>query len=188
MTIVYGGSFNPPTIAHYEIAKYILDKFPKSILYFLPTNNSYNKEGLKDFNLRVKMLELLCDKLGKRAKVSDFEGKLDKYYGTYYTLSNFVDPYFVMGADNFESITTWINYPKIIIDFKFIIIPRDNIDINAIINSDEYLEKYKDNFIVLDDFKEVDLSSSVYRKTKNSSLLLKEVDEFIKENNLYKEK
>lgn len=188
MTIVYGGSFNPPTIAHYEIAKYILEKYPNSTFYFLPTNNSYNKEGLKDLNLRVKMLELLCDKLGEKAKVSDFEGKLDKYYGTYFTLSNFVDPYFVMGADNFKTITTWINYPKIIIDFKFIIIPRDNIDINAIISSDEYLEKYKENFIILEGFKEVDLSSSVYRKTKNSSLLLKEVDEFIKENKLYKEK
>ena len=188
MTIIYGGSFNPPTIAHYDIAKYILEKYPDSTLYFLPTNNLYNKDGLKDFNLRVKMLEILCDKLGERAKVSDFEGKLDKYYGTYFTLSNFVNPYFVMGADNFKSITSWINYPKIIIDFKFIIIPRDNIDINAIFSNDEYLENYKENFIILDEFKELDLSSSVYRMTKNSNLLLKEVNDFIIENEMYKEK
>lgn len=187
MNIIYGGSFNPPTLAHYKIAKYILDKFPESQLYFLPTNNVYNKSGLKDFNYRIKMLEILCTKIGSRAKVSDFEGKLDKYYGTYYTLSHFDNPYFVMGADNFKSISTWINYPNIIKDFKFIIIPRDNIDIEDIILNDEFLSKYKSNFIILDEFKEIDLSSSNYRLTLNSNLLLNEVEEFIKENNLYKE-
>ncbi len=187
MTIIYGGSFNPPTIAHYEIAKYILNKFPKSNLFFLPTNNVYKKDQLNDFNLRLKMLEIVCMKLGSRAKVSDFEGKLDKYYGTYYTLSHFKNPYFVMGADNFKSISTWINYPKIVIDFKFIIIPRDDIDIDEVIKNDENLLKNKDNFIILDDFGKIDLSSSNYRKTKNGNLLLREVEQFILENNLYKE-
>jgi nicotinic acid mononucleotide adenylyltransferase len=133
------------------------------------------------------MLELLCKRLGNRAKVSDFEGKLDKYYGTYYTLKHFQDPYFIMGADNFRGITKWINYPNIVIDFKYIIIPRENIDIDGIIKSDEYLSKYRNNFIILDKFKEIDLSSSEYRKTKNPNLLLEEVVDFIKQNNLYKE-
>src|SRR5690606_19324601 len=116
---------------------------------------------------RVAMLEIVCRKLGSRAKVSDFEGKLDKYYGTYFTLSHFKNPYFVMGSDNFKSISTWINFPKIVYDYKFIIIPRDNIDIDLIFESNEHLMKNRKNFIILDDFKEIDLSSSVYRKTKN---------------------
>ena len=37
MTIIYGGTFNPPTIAHFEIAKYLMNKFPNSKLVFLPT-------------------------------------------------------------------------------------------------------------------------------------------------------
>lgn len=187
MNIIYGGSFNPPTIAHYEIAKYILNEFPNSTLYFLPTNNSYAKNDLRDFNFRLKMLELVCDKLGSRAKVSNFEGKLDKYYGTYYTLSHFENPYFVMGADNLVTISSWINYPKLIEDYKFIILPRNNIDIYSIFQSDDNLMKNRNNFIILNKFKELDLSSSTYRKTKDGSLLLEEVDEFIKKNNLYKE-
>lgn len=187
MTIIYGGSFNPPTLAHFEIAKYIIKRYPNSEFYFLPTNNLYNKDNLKDFNLRVEMLEIVCANLDGRAKVSDFEGKLDKYYGTYYTLSHFEDPHFVMGADNFKSITSWINYPNIVIDFKFIIIPRDDIDIEEIIENDHNLKNNRNNLIILDKFTEIDLSSSIYRKTKDSRLLLKEVAEFIKNNNLYKE-
>jgi len=187
MTIIYGGSFNPPTIAHFEIAKYILDKFKEADFYFLPTNNSYNKNGLDDFYLRVKMLDLLCERLGSRARVSVFEGQLDKYYGTYYSLSHFQDPYFVIGADNFKTITTWINYPKIVNDFKFIIIPRSSINIEEIFANDKDLRETRNNFIVLDKFKEINLSSSEYRKTKNSNLLIDEVDSFIKQNNLYKE-
>lgn len=187
MTIIYGGSFNPPTLAHFKIAKYILKKFPNSDFYFLPTNNSYNKANLNDFHHRLKMLEIMCEKLGENAKVSDFEGKLDKYYGTYYTLKHFSNPYFVMGADNFLTIETWINYPNIIRDFKFIIIPRDKIDIENFINNNPVIKQCENNFIILDEFKEIDLSSTVYRKTKNNSLLLKEVSKYIKENNLYKE-
>lgn len=187
MTIIYGGSFNPPTLAHFEIAKYILEKFPNCDFYFLPTNNSYNKAHLNDFHYRLKMLEIMCEKLGKNAKVSDFEGKLDKYYGTYYTLKHFPDPYFVMGADNFLTIESWINFPNIIRDFKFIIIPRDKINIENFIDKNPVIKQFKNNFIILDEFKELDLSSTVYRKTKDNSLLLEEVAKFIKENNLYKE-
>jgi len=187
MTIIYGGSFNPPTLAHYKIAKYILDKYPNSTLYFLPTNNFYAKENLNDFQYRLEMLELVVKRLGKRAKVSDFEGRLDKYYGTYYTLSHFPNSYFVMGADNFLTIKSWINYPNLIKDFKFIIIPSEKIDLESFINNDNELKKYKENFIILDDFKEIDLSSTNFRKTKDYSLLLPEVAQYIKEKNLYKE-
>lgn len=187
MTIIYGGSFNPPTIAHYEIAKYILNKFPKSNLIFLPTANSYKKNDLGDFYSRVEMLEILASKLGKRASVSDFEGKLDKYYGTYYSLSQFENPYFVIGADNLMTIDTWINYPRIVQEFKFIVIPRDDLDIAEFINSKVDLKNNRDNFIILDEFKKIDLSSSIYRLSKDSKLLLEEVADYIKNNNLYKE-
>src|SRR5690606_41030104 len=125
MKSIYCDSLNPPTKAHFEIAKYIMEKFPSSEFYFLPTNNSYNKNDLKDFNLRVSMLKLMCEKLGGRAKVSEFEGELDKYYGTYYTLSHFKDPYFVMVADNLITFESWIIYLKIVVDFIFIIILLD---------------------------------------------------------------
>ena len=108
MKIIYGGSFNPPTIAHYEIAKYILDKFPESEIVFVPTAQHYNKPGLCYDIDRINMLKILCHKLGNRASVSGFEIYQKEYLGTYYTLKHFGDCYFLMGADNFDYIEKWI--------------------------------------------------------------------------------
>lgn len=188
MTIIYGGSFNPPTIAHYEIAKYLILKFPKAKFYFLPTTNSYNKESLNDFKYRVKMLEITSKKLGKKARVSTYEAKQKKFNGTYYSLREFKDPYFVMGADNLETIASWINYENLIKEFRFIIIPRSKINIEEIFKNNELLSEYRNNFLILDEFKEIDLSSSLYRNTKDSSLLLEDVEKYILKNDLYKEK
>lgn len=187
MEVVFGGSFNPPTKAHYEIAKYIINKYKNSEFVFLPANNFYNKGELINFSDRLQMLEIVCNKLGPRAKVSNFEGTLDKYLGTYYTLSHFKNPVFLMGADNFITLPSWINFKNLIKDFKFIIIPRDDINLKKVFQENDLLNKYKDNFTIINEFRKLDLSSSTYRKTLDSSLLLTEVNEYIKTNNLYKE-
>ncbi|MDD4000912.1 MAG: nicotinate (nicotinamide) nucleotide adenylyltransferase [Bacilli bacterium] len=185
--LLYGGSFNPPTVAHYLVARHLLLKYPKAELHFLPTNNFYPKDNLKDYQYRYEMLEILCRRLGSRAKVNDFELHLDKYYGTYYTLEHFPNAYFIIGADNLLNIDTWINYPMVIEKNKFIILPRNNIDIEAIIEKSPTLKANRDNFIIIENFSSVDISSSQYRQTKNIKYLLPEVAKYIKDNNLFKE-
>jgi len=187
MQIIYGGSFNPPTLAHFLIAQFIMDKFPNDDFVFLPTNNFYEKNNLKDFRIRLKLLRILCKKLGAKAKISDFELKLDRYYGTAYTLSHFPDSWFVIGADNLQTIHTWINYPNVIQKYHFLVVPRNDIDIEAIFQSNPELSENRKNFTILADFKEVYISSSEYRKTQDSRYLLPEVAEYIVKNQLYKE-
>ena len=181
MKIIYGGSFNPPTIAHYEISEYILNKFPDSELIFVPTASNYDKPGLSHDIDRLNMLKIMCKKLGKRASVSAYELSNKEYLGTYYTLKHFGDCYFLMGADNFDYIEKWIKFPEIVIENKFIVIPRDNYDIEKKFSENEILNKYRDNFIILDEFDKMYISSSEYRTTKDKSLLLKEVNDYIEE-------
>jgi nicotinate-nucleotide adenylyltransferase len=187
MTILYGGSFNPPTIAHYKIACYLLDKFSEAKLQFLPANNFYEKDNLKDYHYRCQMLELLCQRLGERASINDFEIRLDKYYGSWYTIKHFPNAYFVIGADNLLTIHTWINYPAVVREGRFLVIPRDQIDIEAVFEENPVLRENRDKFLILDDFPEIEVSSSLYRKTKDEKYLLPEVAEFIRKNDLYKE-
>lgn len=187
MTILYGGSFNPPTIAHYKIASYLLDKFPDAKLEFLPANNFYEKNNLKDYHYRWQMLELLCARLGKRASINDFEIRLNKYYGTWYTIKHFPEAYFVIGADNLLTLHTWINYPAVVRKTRFLVIPRDQIDIEAVFQENSILRENRSNFTILADFPKIDASSSNYRKTKDEKYLLPEVAEFIRKNELYKE-
>ena len=185
MKIIYGGSFNPPTIAHYKIAKYLLKKFKDSEIIFMPTSSLYHKDELASNKDRLRMLEIVAEELGARASVSDFEMKQDGYYGTTYTLAHFPESYFLLGADNLVNINKWINFPNIVVQNKFIVIPRGDIDIMAIIEKDDFMSKHKENFTILEDAPKLNVSSSEYRKTKNKKILLTKVNQYIKENNLY---
>ena len=53
--VLFGGSFNPPTIAHYEIIKYLNDHYDEVLI--LPNGESYSFAGkvLDSFKHRVNM-------------------------------------------------------------------------------------------------------------------------------------
>lgn len=185
MVILYGGAFNPPTIAHLEIIKYLQEHFADAHILVMPTNNKYKDEKLVDYSHRLNMVRLLVNGLDN-IEVSDFELKQnDKYLGTANTLAKLNHPYFVMGADALAKITSWINPEVLIKDNQFIVFPRDNISVKEIINNDELLKKYKNHFKIIDDFKEIDCSSTSFRELKDQNLLTSEVYEYIKDNNLY---
>ena len=40
----FGGSFNPPTIAHYNLIKQALKEYNFDKVYFVPVNDYYKKE------------------------------------------------------------------------------------------------------------------------------------------------
>ena len=184
MLVVYGGAFNPPTLAHFNIAKSLIDYFEPDLFYFLPVGDKYKKEDLVLFSHRFNMVEFLSNKLN--AFVSNIENK-EEVLGTYYTLSELSnvdkDIYFVIGADNLAKLSKWKNSEKLINEFKFIVLTREGYDVDLILN--EQFFDFKNNFIEFDI--NIDISSSDYRKTKNSSILLDEVYQYIVENNLYLE-
>ena len=187
MNIIYGGSFNPPTIAHYQIAKYLMDKHPDASFIFMPTANHYEKRNLLNSSHRVEMLQLVCDRLGKNASVSTQEIEDPLFLGTYTTLKGYPDAYFVMGADNLEGISRWIRYPDIIFENKFFIIPRPGVDLEKLWENNVVLQQARANFIILDDSPYLEVSSSEYRRTKNAQLVLPSVHEYIQTHQLYEE-
>ena len=113
MKILYGGSFNPPTNAHLKVYEKMMELFDVEEFVFMPTANVYSKPDLAPISERIKMLEIMCEKLEKTS-VSDFEANMKEYKGTAYTLKNFPGYHFLMGADNFSYIEKWIDYPNFI--------------------------------------------------------------------------
>ena len=187
MRIIYGGAFNPPTKAHYEIAKYIIEKYPECEFIFMPAGNVYNKPGLEKEHHRLDMLQLVCEKLDNKAIVSTFEFDQEKFCGTYCTMEQYQGAYFLMGADNLAEIEKWIKYPDVVYQNQFIIMPREHYDIEAIIEANEVLKKTRNHFIILDEFDKIYISSTAYRLKKDDSLLLEEVANYIKANHLYQD-
>lgn len=183
MIIIYGGAFNPPTKAHYLIAKMLIEKFNPDTFYFLPVGEKYNKDGMARYHDRFNMINLVSEIL-PNSVVSNKENE-PEFRGTYYMLKEFkeIDEnlYFVMGADNFDYLDNWIMASNLISEFKFIVLKRKGYDVDKLI-SEKYYE-HKDNFTIIDI--DLPISSTEFRTHKDEEILLPCVYEYIKENNLY---
>ena len=87
--------------------------------------------------------------------------------------------YLIMAADNIVNFDKWKNYQEIL-NYKVIILNRDNIDIH------NYIDKYNSsNFIVIQDFEYIDISSTKLRSNLDSNYLDNKVLKYIKDNKLY---
>ena len=90
--------------------------------------------------------------------------------------------YLIIGVDNIPKFHLWKNISDILKN-KVIVLNRNDINI------DEYINKFqnKENFIVIKDFKKVDISSTQIRNNleENKELLDEKVYKYIKENKLY---
>ncbi len=183
MNIVYGGSFNPPTLAHFEIVDELKRKFNPENIIIIPVGNNYDEKELLPSYDRINMLNLMFQ---GDAVVSDIETNTADYKGTYSTLEklskNYDNIHFVMGADNIVNITKWRNYKSLVMEYKFIIISRGNIDIKEFLA--EELHEYIKNFIILDFDSEISSTKIRENLSKNKEMLHEKVYNYIIENNL----
>ena len=189
MKIVFGGAFNPVTNAHIEVYKYVMSKMDASEFVFLPVSNAYTKSELVSNFHRKNMLEIAI-KDYKNISICDLELEDSDYLGTYQSLIRLSDKFntdiaFVVGADNLLKMYEWINIEGILSEFKIIVLGRNGIDINKIINKDIVLNKHSKSFIIYEDFK-LNISSTSFRETLNQELVNNEVYEYIVKNKLYR--
>lgn len=192
----FGGSFNPVTFAHTNLAKKVVDVCNLDKLVFVPMSDSYTKEGLIEFKFRYDMLKIVCNK-DKKLEVSDIE---DRQKTRLYAIDIFEiiksqykseDIYYIMGTDNLEKIKNWKGYNDLVQKYKYIILERKENAFNNIANNNTEIMGNRGNFIIVSDYKYNDISSTLVREKikKNEDILdlvPKEIAEYIKENNLYK--
>lgn len=186
MNIVYGGSFNPPTVAHERIIKLLLQRFnPEHIIIMPVGTNYYHKNSLASNSYRIKMLELLTLNF-TNVIISTIEMDED-YQGTYHTLKKLSKTYndlvFVMGADNLLDLDKWISKDKLLKEFSFLVFERNDIDLKEVIEK-KYFD-YKEHFTLIDLHMKVSSSSIRDDIENNKEMLTKEVYDYIKENHLY---
>lgn len=187
MNLVFGGSFNPPTIAHQNIIKKLLSTYKGARVLLLPVGDDYKKPELIPFSHRYLMLELLVKKINN-ATVLDIESRRE-YKGTLASLREINrmhdDLYFVIGSDQLKDFKTWINYEELLESYPFIVMTRE-----GSISKEEFEEMFKNvkhHFTYLE-FNE-NISSSAIRKSlkKHSGHLTPEVYQYILKNHLYEE-
>ena len=176
---IYVGSFNPVHIGHIDVVNYLIkEKYVDKVL-IVPTLNYWNKFNLIDIKHRINMLKYFENDFIK------IDTKNNKYIYTYELLNKLGkeyddELYLIMGADNIIEFDKWKNY-KELLKYKIIVVNRNNIDIN------KYIKKYNtNNFIVINGYKYIDISSTELRENLNSKYIDKKVLDYIKKNNLFR--
>lgn len=183
---IYVGSFDPVHKGHKMVVDYLLNNDYVDKVLVIPTGAYWDKTGIIPVNYRIDMWNYYkSDNIIIDNRYNDLEY-------TYMILDRLKEEcddelYLIIGADNVINFDKWKNY-KEILNNKILVIPREGIDI------EKYLDKYdnKNNFILVDGFKEMDISSTNIRdllKRKRydevEEYLDKEIIEYIKKNNLY---
>ena len=183
---IYVGSFDPVHKGQKKIVDYLIDNNYVDKVLVIPTGTYWDKTGIIPVNYRIDMWNYYkSDNIIIDNRYNDLEY-------TYMILDRLKEEcddelYLIIGADNVINFDKWKNY-KEILNNKILVIPREGIDI------EKYLDKYdnKNNFILVDGFKEMDISSTNIRdllKRKRydevEEYLDKEIIEYIKKNNLY---
>ena len=127
MHIVFGGSFNPPTIAHQHMIDQLKEAFPQSRILILPVGDDYNKKALISIKHRIQMLELMIDGASD-VTVSDLEARRT-WKGTLASLDelskSYRDIHFVIGSDQLSGLFEWIDYQRLLETYPFIVMTRE---------------------------------------------------------------
>lgn len=177
----FGGCFNPPTIAHLELAKIVLQEFNLNKIVFVPMSDFYIKKGLISQEHRYNMLKLLT-KDEEKMEISNFEFECKKRL---YAIDAFkiidemynCEKYFIMGSDNYINIGKWKNSEELK-KYNYIILDR--------LNTIEPAEHI--NIIKNKDFSKISSSevrSDILNGNDVSKYIVQDVYKYIKQNKLY---
>ena len=179
---VYVGSFNPVHIGHKKIIDHLIDNNYLDKVIVIPTEGYWDKTNLIDVKHRINMLKFYKN---KNILINDY---LYNFQYTFQILNELKEEnpndelYLIIGTDNISKFHLWKNVEEILKN-KILVLNRDDIEI------DSYIERFeqKENFVIIEDFKPISISSTQIRNNVDdmSKYLDKPIYEYIKRNGLY---
>lgn len=127
---LFGGSFNPPHVAHQLVALYVLETAGVDQLWMIPCFQHPFEKALEPFEDRRRMCELAAEALGPRVKVSDVEARLGGESRTLRTVQALraahpdVELALVIGSDLEAETATWYGADELRQSVSFIVVGR----------------------------------------------------------------
>lgn len=194
--VVFGGSFNPPTNAHFSLVEQILNEFDVEKVLIMPVGDFYIKEGLLPSKHRVAMLERACASF-KGIEVSMIEVNANRQLPTIETLEYLAEEnpstpiWFVLGTDNLRDLPNWDRYEDLLSQFKILALERGDDSVSQIVKETSSLERFEQNIIKISEEVRSNCSSTIVRNRLRSgkyvqSLIPYSVLSYIQDNQLYK--
>lgn len=192
---LYGGTFDPPHLAHLGVAAAFLDAFPDSRLVVMPCLIPPHKtrmSGGADGESRLAMSRLCFGSL-PRVTVSDYELKAEGVSYTYLTVRHLLQTEdgvrvcLIMGQDNLEIMESWREYRYLLDNCIIAVALRGDEPLNPVI--DKLRGQYGADIRVLHTEKSP-LSSTEIRRLKGLGLPYRhtvtgEVADYMENKHLY---
>lgn len=189
---VFSGTFNPVHKAHLKMAQYVLDNFEFQKILFIPAYKPPHK--IYDTNMsmhRFNMLKLAISH-NPNFEISDIEFQSEGKSYTYLTVKKLYELYkpegkinLIIGTDAFEKIETWYETDKLKEIVEFIVFMRENkpVNLDRLKNEGYNFRVSKMNFY---DISSTELRNLIKNNKSVSSFLTQDVEEYIRENGLYR--
>ena len=145
---ILGGSFNPITIAHIQIAQFVLNTSGEfDEVWLMPANNHMYNKQMESTENRLAMCELAAQVDG-RIKVFDYEirnelaGETFNFFKRLKTEHELNERYnfsMIIGLDNANTFDKWVNYEELERMVRFVVVHRKGIMRD--IDTDWYLKE-----------------------------------------------
>lgn len=158
--VVMGGSFNPPTLAHYRLMKEAIDALEADIGFFVPVSDAYLKRKMRHSHppvvlspeLRVKMLQSMCTDSRMRVWEKEIGTIEPRTVPTLVALQEEypdAELYFVMGADKLKLLTHLTEKRDFLKDFRVVLYSREGGAINDKLKGEGLLTPYLNHIVTL---------------------------------------
>lgn len=157
--VIMGGSFNPPTLAHFVLMRCAIDALQAEAGYFVPVSDAYLKRKMRHSHppvvlsqeLRVKMLQAMChnDMQVCEKEIGTVEPRTLK------TLKSFKEGYpehelyFVMGGDKLELLSHLAEKDAFFDTSKAVLYSRDSGGVEEALRNHKVLSEHVGSIIVL---------------------------------------
>ena len=195
VTAIFGGTFNPFHIGHYEMLKALEKDSNIDEIFLMPDRIPPHKacEFLAEDSIRIEMCRLVAEDFSKAELcLIEFEREGKSY--SYDTIMELKSRYpqkdfaFVCGGDMLVTFDRWYNYEEIIKEVSVIAFKRSDID-NALFESSAEMLSKKGMRLTVKNEIIPSVSSTEIRTDFNKAkeLLPKKIFEFLAERGVYGE-
>ncbi len=158
--VVMGGSFNPPTMAHYKLMKEAVDALEAAVGFFVPVSDAYLKRKMRHSHppvvlspeLRVKMLQTMCTDSQMAVCEKEIGTIEPRTMPTLMALQeDYPDAelYFLMGADKMDLLAHLTERREFLEAFKVVLYSRENSALEQTLKNDAVLSGYQDRIVIL---------------------------------------
>lgn len=142
-TIIYGGAFNPPTLAHIAILQACVDYArPRGAdVWVMPSGERLDKAIHVDRTRRLDYIDAMIDDVDTSGVAMDvYTKELDRKVNieTFDTVLELNDDFpereftWVFGADSTETMGDWYNGPWLLENLSMLVLDRDGYTVNPL--------------------------------------------------------